>query len=59
MTGHVVGLPLEETMLQLAPAGVATATACLLAMRARLDRLRARLSGARDDARGSRVDGDS
>jgi hypothetical protein len=43
MTGHVAGLPLEETVLQLAPAGAAALAASAIAVRAWLGRLRARL----------------
>jgi hypothetical protein len=40
---HVGGMPLEETVLQLAPAGAATAAAAAVAVRAMLGRLLARL----------------
>jgi hypothetical protein len=43
MLGHVMGLPVEESVLQLAPAGAATATLLALAGRAELGRLLARL----------------
>ena len=42
---HVMGVPLEETVLQLAPAGAATLTALALAGRATLGRLVTRLRG--------------
>jgi hypothetical protein len=42
---HVLGLPVEEAVLQLAPAGAATVTALALAGRASLGRLR-QLRGA-------------
>ena len=38
--GHVAGIPLEETVLQLAPAGAATLTLAALAARTGLDRLK-------------------
>jgi hypothetical protein len=43
MLGHVMGLPVEESVLQLFPAGTATATLLALAGRAELGRLLARL----------------
>jgi hypothetical protein len=43
MLGHVMGLPVEESVLQRAPAGAATATLLALAGRAELGRLLARL----------------
>jgi hypothetical protein len=43
MIGHVMGMPIEETVIQLAPAGAATATLIALAGRTGLDRLLARL----------------
>ena len=45
IVAHVMGVPLEETVLQLAPAGAATLTALALAGRARLGRLVTRLRG--------------
>jgi hypothetical protein len=42
-TGHMLGLPIEETVLQLAPAGAATVAACALAARTSLGRLLTRL----------------
>jgi hypothetical protein len=42
---HVLGLPVEEAVLQLAPAGAASITALALAGRASVGRLR-RLRGA-------------
>jgi hypothetical protein len=41
--GHVAGLPVEESVLQLAPAAAATATLVAIAGRTGLDRLRRRL----------------
>jgi hypothetical protein len=38
-TAHIHGLPIEESLLQLAPAGAATVTLAVLAARARLGRL--------------------
>jgi hypothetical protein len=43
MLAHVMGLPVEESVLQLGPAGAATATLLALAGRAELARLLARL----------------
>ena len=40
--GHIMGLPVEETVLQFASAGVATVTAFALAGRRLLHRLRRR-----------------
>jgi hypothetical protein len=40
IVAHVLGLPVEESMLQLAPAGAAIATAVTIAVRRTLDRLR-------------------
>jgi hypothetical protein len=41
--GHIIGIPVEESVLQLAPAGAAIATAVAIAGRASLGRLRRRL----------------
>jgi hypothetical protein len=43
IVAHVMGLPIEESVLQLAPAGAAMATAVAIAGRASLGRLRRRL----------------
>jgi hypothetical protein len=43
MLAHIMGLPVEEGVLQLAPAGAATATLIAMAGRAELVRLLARL----------------
>jgi len=40
---HVMGIPVEESILQLAPAGAAMVTAVAIAGRASLGRLRRRL----------------
>ena len=37
--GHIMGLPIEETVLQLAPAGAVTVTAAAFVGRAKLARL--------------------
>jgi hypothetical protein len=37
---HIMGIPIEENVLQLAPAGAAIATAFTIAVRTTLDRLR-------------------
>jgi hypothetical protein len=42
MLGHVMGLPVEESVLQLAPAGAVTVTAFAIAGRRLLARLRRR-----------------
>jgi hypothetical protein len=39
IVGHVIGLPVEESVLQLAPAGTATVAVVFLASRATLERL--------------------
>ena len=43
MLAHVMGMPVEESILQLAPAGAAMVTAVAIAARAGLGRLRRRL----------------
>ena len=43
IVAHVMGIPIEESVLQLAPAGAAMATAVAIAGRASLGRLRRRL----------------
>ena len=43
MLAHVMGLPVEESILQLAPAGAAMVTAVAFAGRASLGRLTRRL----------------
>ena len=40
---HVMGLPIEESVVQLVPAGAAILTAVAIAGRTTLDRLRQRL----------------
>ena len=40
---HILGLPIEESVLQLLPAGAATVTAAAIAGRTSLGRLRRRL----------------
>jgi hypothetical protein len=40
---HIMGIPVEESVLQLAPAGAAIATVVAFTGRASLDRLRRRL----------------
>ena len=42
MIAHIAGLPIEESVLQLAPAGAAMMTAVAFAGRAGLSRLRRR-----------------
>jgi hypothetical protein len=43
MLAHIVGIPVEESVLQLLPAGAAIATAVVIAGRTTLGRLRRRL----------------
>jgi hypothetical protein len=43
MLAHVMGLPIEESVLQLAPAGAAIVAGVALACRVALDKLRRRL----------------
>jgi hypothetical protein len=40
---HVLGLPVEESVVQLAPAGAATVAMVVLAGRARLERILTRI----------------
>jgi hypothetical protein len=42
IVAHIMGLPVEETVLQLAPAGAVTVTAVTIASRRLLSRLRRR-----------------
>jgi hypothetical protein len=42
IVAHIMGLPVEETVLQLAPAGAVTVTAVAIAGRRLLSRLRRR-----------------
>ena len=41
--GHIMGIPVEETVVQLVPAGAATVTAVAIVGRVTLDRFRRRL----------------
>jgi hypothetical protein len=43
ITGHIAGIPIEESVLALAPAGAAIATAAAIAGRGALGRLRRRV----------------
>ena len=43
IVAHIMGIPIEESVLQLAPAGAATVTAVAIAARATLARLSRRL----------------
>jgi hypothetical protein len=43
IVAHVIGLPVEEGVLQLAPSGAATVTLVALAGRAKLERLLTRM----------------
>lgn len=47
IVGHIMGIPVEESFLQLAPAGAATLTVLLIAGRTRLTRLGRRLRNGR------------
>ena len=47
IVGHVMGLPIEENVMQLAPAGGAILAWVAIAGRTGLARLRQRLTGAR------------
>ena len=47
IVGHVQGIPIEESLLQLAPAGVAMLTVAAVAGRAGVDLLKRRLQRAR------------
>ena len=47
IVGHVQGIPIEESLLQLAPAGAAMLTVAAVAGRAGVDRLKRRLQRAR------------
>jgi len=44
--GHIAGIPVEESVLQLAPAGAAMATVVAIAARTGVGRLRRRLRHA-------------
>jgi hypothetical protein len=46
MLAHMMGIPVEESVLQLAPAGAAIVTAVAIAGRTTLGRLRRRLLAA-------------
>jgi hypothetical protein len=43
IVGHIMGVPVEESVLQLAPAAAAVVTALALAARVQVGRLRRRL----------------
>ena len=45
IVAHVIGLPIEESVIQLAPAGAATMAMVVLAGRATLGRLWTRVRG--------------
>jgi hypothetical protein len=49
IVAHVNGIPLEETVLQLAPAAAAMVTAAAIALRATLGRIRRRPRSHADD----------
>ena len=50
--GHIAGIPVEESVLQLAPAGAAMATVVAIVGRMGLDRLRRRLRHGPQDKNG-------
>jgi hypothetical protein len=56
IVAHVLGLPVEESVLQLAPAGAAIVTALTLAVRTTLERLRPRGRRKFSDDREVRLD---
>ena len=43
MVAHIIGIPVEESVLQLTPAGAATLTVVAIASRARLSRVFTRI----------------
>ena len=45
IVAHIMGIPIEESVLQLVPAGAATVTAVAIAARTTLGRLRHRRPG--------------
>jgi hypothetical protein len=45
IAGHIMGVPIEESVLALAPAGAAIVTAAAIVGRATLGRLRRRVRG--------------
>jgi hypothetical protein len=45
IVAHIMGIPVEETLLQLAPATAAMVTAAAIAARATVERLRRRPTG--------------
>jgi hypothetical protein len=49
MLAHVMGIPIEESVLQLAPAGAAIVTAVAIAGRTTLGRLRRQLRHGRPE----------
>jgi hypothetical protein len=49
MLAHVMGMPVEESLVQLAPAGAAIVTTAAVASRLGLARLRRRLRRTRED----------
>jgi hypothetical protein len=49
IVAHIMGIPVEESVLQLAPAGAAIVTAIAIAGRATLGRLRRRRPAALGD----------
>ena len=51
IVAHVLGLPIEESMVQLAPAGAAIVAAATIAGRAALDRLRPLAGRQRNETR--------
>jgi hypothetical protein len=57
IVGHIIGIPVEESVLQFAPAGAAIVTAVAIVGRTGLDRLRRRLRHQAQHKNGARVSG--
>jgi hypothetical protein len=55
IVGHIMGIPVEESVLQLAPAGAAIATAVAIAGRTGLGQLRRRLRHRAQHKNGARI----
>jgi hypothetical protein len=57
IVAHIMGIPVEESVLQLAPAGAAIATAVAIAGRTTVGRLRRRLRHRAQHRSGAPVSG--
>ena len=55
IVAHIIGLPIEESVLELVPAGAALVTAVAIAGRTTLDRLTTRLRRRADGKRAAHV----